>query len=326
MVGAGGVTVQTRDLDEAIEAVTRVYCPHETAVTGRPTDLNAVLRVFGHTAQPLVSLSYSTDVSIDAGAFSNLCLIMKCARGSAAARQGSRMVDWRDGQTMPFSAGLGTDLRFDRAFSQTSVRLDIDRLERLCSRWLGRPLDRPLRFVLKPFSPELQRLWDRLLTFLQSVNEDQLAPGAVVTASLDEFILTTVLGGHPHSFTDDLAAPVPAVVPGIVRHAERYMAENAAAPLTIADIALEVGVSVRSLQAGFREWRQTTPMAALRHIRLQRARSALLEPDETTEVTDVALRWGFAHLGRFSAIYKAVFDETPGSTLRRRRPRAVECR
>jgi AraC-like DNA-binding protein len=326
MVGAGSITVQTRDLDEAIEAVTRVYSPHETAVTGRPTDLNVVLRVFGRTAQPLVSLSYGTEVSIDAGEFSNFIAMTKCARGSASARQGSRRVDWRNGQTMPFSPGLGTDFRFDRTFSQTSVRLDIDRLERLCGRLLGRPLDRQLRFVLQPFSPELQRLWDRLLTFLQCVNEDQLALGAVVAASLDDFILTTVLQGHPHSFTDDLAAPVAPAVPRIVRCAERYMAENAAAPLTIADIALEVGVSVRALQAGFREWRQTTPMAALRHIRLQCARAALLEPDEATEVTDVALRWGFAHLGRFSASYKAIFDETPGSTLRRRRSRAVERR
>ena len=255
MVGAGSITVQTRDLDEAIEAVTRVYSHHETAVTGRPTNLNVVLRVFGRTAQPLVSLSYGAEVSIDAGEFSNFIAMTKCARGSASARQGSRRVDWRNGQTMPFSPGLGTDFQFDRTFSQTSVRLDIGRLERLCGRLLGRPHDRQLRFVLQPFSPELQRLWDRLLTFLQCVNEDQLALSAVVAASLDDLILTTVLQGHPHSFTDDLAAPVAPAVPRIVRCAERYMAENAATP-------------------GFREWRQTTPMAALRHIRLQGARGA----------------------------------------------------
>ena len=219
MVGTGSITVQTRDLDEAIEAVSRVYSPHKTAVTGRPTDLNVALRVFGGTAQPLVSLSYGTEVSIDAGE-SNFIAITKCARGSASARQGSRRVDWRNGQTMPFSPGLGTNFRFDRTFSQTSVRLDIDWLERLCGRLLGRPLDRQLRFVLQPFSPELQRLWDRLLTFLQCVNEDQLALGAVVAASLDDFILTTVLQGHPHSFTDDLAAPVAPAVPRIVRRAE----------------------------------------------------------------------------------------------------------
>ena len=85
MVGAGSITVQTRDLDEAIEAVSRVYSPHETAVTGRPTDLNVVLRVFGRTAQPLVSLSYGTEVSIDAGEFSNFIAMTKCARGSASA-------------------------------------------------------------------------------------------------------------------------------------------------------------------------------------------------------------------------------------------------
>jgi hypothetical protein len=171
-----------------------------------------------------------------------------------APPQESRTVDWRNGQTIPFSAGLGTDLRFDRTFSQTSVKLDIDRLERLCSRWLGRPLDRPLRFALQPFSPQLQQIWDRLLAFLHAVSEDQFLLGPVVAASLDEFILTTVLQGHPHSLSDDLAAPVAAVVPGIVRRADRHMAENAAAPLTIADIAIEVANS------GWQQLRAAMPM------------------------------------------------------------------
>ena len=40
-------------------------------------------------------------------------------------------------------------LDFDGRFAQTSVRLDIERLETLCSRWLNFPLDRPLRFELQ---------------------------------------------------------------------------------------------------------------------------------------------------------------------------------
>jgi hypothetical protein len=69
MVDTGRVTVQTRDLEKAIEAVTRVYCSHQIAITGRVPEIDAVLRVCGPTAQPLVSLSYSTEVSIDAASF-----------------------------------------------------------------------------------------------------------------------------------------------------------------------------------------------------------------------------------------------------------------
>ncbi|WP_094783336.1 helix-turn-helix domain-containing protein [Paraburkholderia ribeironis] len=40
-----------------------------------------------------------------------------------------------------------------------------------------------------------------------------------------------------------------------------------------------------------------------------------------TSVTDVALRLGFAHVGRFSADYRAAFGEPPAATLRRYRQR-----
>ena len=102
-----------------------------------------------------------------------------------------------------------------------------------------------------------------------------------------------------------------------------YWRRTPKAPLTIADIALEVGVSVRALQAGFREWRQTTPCRAAAIPCKVRAR---LRNPTKRPVTGRGAAVGFAHLGRFSASYKAIFDETPGSTLRRRRSRAVERR
>lgn len=39
-------------------------------------------------------------------------------------------------------------------------------------------------------------------------------------------------------------------------------------------------------------------------------------------VTDIALKWGFAHLGRFAIEYKRAFGESPSATLRMRRVRA----
>ena len=80
-------------------------------------------------------------------------------------------------------------------------------------------------------------------------------------------------------------------------------------------------MSLRSLEAGFREWRQSTPTQYLRKIRLEAARAELLAPSESTTVTSVALDKGFFHLARFSAYYSAAFDETPGQTLRRSRLR-----
>jgi transcriptional regulator GlxA family with amidase domain len=68
-------------------------------------------------------------------------------------------------------------------------------------------------------------------------------------------------------------------------------------------------LSLRSLQAGFRQWRNATPNAYLRQVRLRLVREELLRSDKESNVTTVALQHGFMHLGRFSAQYRAAFGE-----------------
>jgi transcriptional regulator GlxA family with amidase domain len=97
------------------------------------------------------------------------------------------------------------------------------------------------------------------------------------------------------------------------------MADNADTPITMSDVAAHLGVSLRSLQAGFRQWRNATPNAYLRQVRLRLVREELLRSDQDASVTTVAMRHGFMHLGRFSAQYRAAFGEGPRATLRRGR-------
>jgi len=60
-------------------------------------------------------------------------------------------------------------------------------------------------------------------------------------------------------------------------------------------------------------------MAFLRLVRFERVRDELLRGNESTTVTAAAMRWGFSHLGRFAAEYRARFKESPSETLRRAR-------
>jgi transcriptional regulator GlxA family with amidase domain len=59
---------------------------------------------------------------------------------------------------------------------------------------------------------------------------------------------------------------------------------------------------------------------------LQIARDELLRADGEVNVTTVALRHGFAHLGRFSVQYQAAFGESPNATLRRGRAQSHAAR
>jgi transcriptional regulator GlxA family with amidase domain len=62
-------------------------------------------------------------------------------------------------------------------------------------------------------------------------------------------------------------------------------------------------------------------MKFLREQRLLRVHRELSEPCDSTTVTDVALKWGFCHLGRFSWYYSDQFGEKPSDTLAKAKAR-----
>jgi transcriptional regulator GlxA family with amidase domain len=150
-----------------------------------------------------------------------------------------------------------------------------------------------------------------------SASEGSL-PLAAETA-LDEFVLTLLLRSHPHNYSEDLQRPERNPSSRLVRRAVQFIEEHPSCDLTIPKLAAGVGASVRTLQAGFRQWRDITPTEYLRNVRLQRVRDELLQGDEVTTVTGVALDHGFLHLGRFSQHYKAAFSESPATTLAKSR-------
>jgi transcriptional regulator GlxA family with amidase domain len=87
-------------------------------------------------------------------------------------------------------------------------------------------------------------------------------------------------------------------------------------PLSLVELAARAQVSVRTLNKVFRDFRRTSPIAMFRGLRLEAARRDLIAAPPRAEVGDIALRWGFAHLGRFAAHYRRRFGEAPSATLR----------
>ena len=83
-------------------------------------------------------------------------------------------------------------------------------------------------------------------------------------------------------------------------------------PHTTASLARMAGVGVRNLQAGFRNHVNMSPMAYLRQIRLCRVHDDLYSGRAAT-IADAAHRWGFGHLGRFAADYRAKYGALPST-------------
>jgi AraC-like DNA-binding protein len=107
---------------------------------------------------------------------------------------------------------------------------------------------------------------------------------------------------------------------GIMLRFEEILAERINHPPTIPELCGLVGVSDRTLRFCCAEFLGMSPIRYVLLRRLREVRNALRAggPD-TVNVTEVAHRFGFAQLGRFAGVYRAIFGETPSTTLQRSR-------
>lgn len=178
----------------------------------------------------------------------------------------------------------------------------------------------PIRFTsLQPIDAAAARLWKRTLNYVKDVvlTDDALATPLVLgnasrlfaAVTLSTFPNTLVSGPTSHDRTDH--------EPILLRRAIQYMDANVATNIGLADIAQAVHVTPRAVQYMFRRHLETTPMQYLRRIRLHYAHQDLVAGDRLQEtVTDIAARWGFAHTGRFSVLYRQTYGNSPHTTLR----------
>ena len=136
-------------------------------------------------------------------------------------------------------------------------------------------------------------------------------------ALLTEAALRLILEEVPHRLSGKLLSQNDAPTPQHIRQAVDYMRANLHLPITMTDIASAVGISGRSLQLGFRRHCEISPAYYLRRIRLDAVYAELSSPDNMLPVNEVALKWGFTHMGRFAAQYRATFGVAPSETARR---------
>ena len=183
-------------------------------------------------------------------------------------------------------------------------------------RWPGLPDSMPISARL----PEVRRLSD-LLGFITRQFDDGVPiseRAAAAMAVLIEDFLSEVILRSTHALNEERVLPAALAR---VRMAEEVMRARSDEPLSMAAVAQELGLGLRSLQLAFIEARAMGPRDVLLRMRLERARERLLSAGPSETVTTIALDCGFAHLGRFPAAYRKAFGDLPAETLARTRRR-----
>jgi AraC-like DNA-binding protein len=201
-----------------------------------------------------------------------------------------------------------------------SVKVDMPAVHERLEVLLGRSVRRPPHF--EPYfdlSGGAGRSWFNLALWClpEKDGPDGLLHRSLIRASIEQTLLEGLLLASGHSYRDALEAPVPAVRPATVRRVMEAVEERPAEHYDAARLAALSQVGVRALQEAFRKHVGMSPTAYVTEVRLRRVYEELRASGPTAvTVTEVAYRWGFAHLGRFAQRYRTRFGESPGQTLR----------
>jgi AraC-like DNA-binding protein len=309
----------SHDLEETCAMVGRVMKPHQLGIS-RPTQrLNSRMHHLAFGDVSLSRLKYGAEVDIRPGPLEDFYLVQMPLVGHALIESGHDHVDSGPEVASVLSPTEPTTMRWGADNDQLMVRIARPLMDRALLAQLGRPADEPLRFELG-FRWRDCAAWRCLMSYLLecSAQDVDVVRHKFMTSQIEQLVVATLFSMHAHNYSDAQPARRTAILPRHVRKVEEYLQAHAHEPVCADQLAQLAGVSLRSLYAGFKDFCGVSPMQYLKDLRLERARSDLLNLPDVANVASVALRWGFAHLGRFSVDYKERFGESPSESLRRR--------
>lgn len=307
-------------VDEAREALSEVFLPVDFPSAPRSGTVDMTLNALDVGRVTCGFMQFRDELCIETAEAENYHLDIP-VHGRAVMRAGGGPEIHATTRTAGvFTPGSPVRLDCSATFAQLSVMIPRAELQLELERLLGRESVDTLEYTSElDLTGPAGRM---MLQALRMIDEASALPGGplahpLARLRLEQTIIQSMLFAQPHNHSAALRHPSPDSGLRPVSRAVDLVRGDPAHPWTVVELAARVCVSPRSLQQGFRRSLNTTPMAYLREVRLEKVREDLLTAAPGTDsVTEAATRWGFVHLGRFAAAYRAAFGEHPSQTLR----------
>jgi AraC-like DNA-binding protein len=278
--------------------------------SGRP-EASLSHRTFG--SLDLCRISYGGSVRVTSPALETIYHLQILLQGHCLWRGRGEEHYFTPGELLLINPDDPVDLTYSDDCEKFIVKLPATFLDRACSEnhW-RRPAD-GIRFASRH---NLQQL-DGFVNLLGLVCEEaeSAQPMTQVQEHYTRIIATKLLGLLANNVgRDELGESCPSF-----ERIAQYIEDNLKQDIGLEQLAEVVRMSPRSLYALFERNAGTTPKHYIRNKKLERVHACLIDPTaKVRNVTEVALDYGFLHLGRFSESYKSAFGELPSDTLRRR--------
>lgn len=313
------VSIETSDPDRAMSVGGDVYHPHRIRLDARTRSFRMGLKALHLPNLTLGLLEYGHHVEVSTPPLKDSYQINFTIFGSVSMGYGNQTV--LTNQRRAAVHGFTEDTRMEgwqHPARVVGLKILRQALEQEFELLTGAPPESPIEFEgeLDLEAPAGQAWRSTVQALAQGLTPDSpIAAHASMAHPLAQAAARGLLLAAPHNHSHLLHPPPGPTPPAAVADALDFLRDNARQPLSVEQIARAAGVSVRTLQAGFRDHLDTTPVAMLRRIRLEGAHRDLLSGRPGTTVATVARRWGFRHPGRFAIHFAQAFGRSPSKIL-----------
>ncbi|HZG29123.1 MAG TPA: AraC family transcriptional regulator [Ensifer sp.] len=315
--------VDTRAVDEARDAIGRIFCPHFLDVRDRSGDgFHAVHNAVEQPGYSVNFVAYGAEVEIDPGELSDFFLLQLPVHGAANVRCGTATVDVAAGRRASI---LSPTLASRMVWKQDCEKLIVLMRRRMVEDFFETMTHRPRAAI--EFTPAIdltapvgRSLMAHARMMVEAAEGGSGLPDAY-RVMLRDGLISLLLNGLGNNVSAALNLPAADAGSAAVRKAEEFIRARASENISMADIANAAGIPLRTLQDAYRKALGRTLLDGVQQARLESLRNALLKPTPTLNVADAVLASGFGHLGRAAAAYREVYGESPSETLRRVRGR-----
>jgi AraC-like DNA-binding protein len=313
------IRIASSDVDHARSFLLDAYCPVAIDVLHDFDDFRLRSDVIRLGPLTVGELQFAAPVELTASGLDGYHVTFPLV-GTVHTRQAGNEVTASLDRAAVFCPGHTVRTRNAAGGLQLDVKIDQPALEDQLVALLGHPIDGPIDLPpAMDMSIGPGRTWSGLVQLVRAETEDHggLLYEPLIAEQLRNSILSGLLLSLPHRYRDELISPARSGPPRTIRRVMDAMQDGPERQFCVTDLAAIAGISVRSLQEGFRRYVGVTPMAYLQQVRLGRAHEALVrEYSHRITVASIAHRWGFTHLGRFACAYRNRYGVSPSDTLR----------
>ena len=212
------------------------------------------------------------------------------------------------------------EIEIERDCVQSFLSISKPLLENTLADLMHRPINEPIQFEHRmSIDNERVQAWWNLVEYFSSYNKYNVNFECLmhdIKQDFERILVKSLLLSQPHNYSH-LLEDSQNSHPEFLKRALQFIHQNIHLDICSEDLERVAGVSKQKLSKAFRERLQRSFNSYIRYYRLKCIHQELSQAQDKTNITNVAMKWGVNHLGRFSLEYKQQFGESPSDTVRK---------